>query len=241
MNQKLFIKLLTLNLFTSVNCTVVQLCLSISLSYIFSNSIFIFSLFTGLYLMSMGIGVLLIERFNFSKQQWIKIALLNSCFGVLLANPGIVAILLFNEYIYFILRAHQVDLLFLMFPVGIVFTVMIGVVSGAELPILSKFIEKEKWHLSKPIIGVLTSDYFGAFVGTIVFAFVLYPFTGLISTIFAVQIITLVCINFMYFSMSEFQKKIVPCLSLVVLNLYVIFLYVNKDSFVKMIDAISAL
>ena len=40
---------------------------------------------------------------------------------------------------------------------------------------------------------------------------------------------------------GEFQKKFVPCLSLVVLNLYVIFLYANKDSFLKMIDAISAL
>jgi len=239
MNRGLFVKIITLNLFTSANCMIVQLCLSVSLSYIFSNSIFIFSLFTGLYLMSMGLGVLLIERIRLSGDQWVRLALGNSCLGVILANPGIIAVLLLNEWLYFMLRSHQIDALFLMFPIGIVFTVLIGIVSGAELPILSKLIEEEKWHVARPIIGVLTSDYFGAFLGTMIFAFILYPFAGLIQTIFIAQIVTLACIMVVFFSLASVPKRRVPVTSLCLLNVYVLGMFFYQDRLLSFLDAIS--
>lgn len=240
MNKKDFIRLLILNLFTSGHCTITYIALSMSLSYIVSNSIFVFSFFTGLYLMSMGIGALLVEKLNVRSERLVALILLNSLLGVFLANPGIPGIIVLNEFGRYLLRAQHIDLLWGMFPLGIVLTILIGVVSGAELPIFSKLIEQEGWHVSKPIIGVLAGDYFGAFAGIVLFTFILNPFAGLINAIFVSQIITLGCVNFSCFTITALKKRFKVLPFLISMNVYVLLMYLWRDRFVQFIDAVSS-
>ncbi len=235
-DQKLFNRLLILNLFTSAHCMVAQLALLMAISYIFSNSVLVFSFFSGLYLMSMGLGSLLVESLRLDSCRYVSLVFWNSVAGIVLANPGVFGIIVLNEYIRMMLHVYGSDLSFLLFPSGIVLTCLIGVVSGAELPIFSKITEMENWHVSMPMIGVLRNDYLGAFVGVVVFTFILNPFSGLISSILISQMICLACINVVYFfSVGCWtQKKF--CVALICLDLYVLILYNCRLSLLHFID-----
>ncbi len=240
-NRKFFDKLITLNLITSANCMIAQIALSYGLSYIFSNSIFVFAFFTGLYLMSMGLGTLVVERLTLKSEQLIQCILINSVMGVLLANPGITGLLLTNEYLYALLRNHSIDLLYLMFPLGFILTILIGLVSGSELPIFSKLIETKKWHTSKPIIGVLTSDYFGAFTGVLIFTLLLNPFVGLVTAILISQTVTILYADFIYFKERIMTKNKKLTVTLLFINLYVVYFWFAQKGFTSLLDSISGI
>lgn len=237
MNNAAYKRLIVLNLFTSGHCTITHIALAMALSYITSNSVYVFTFFTGLYLMSMGMGVLFVENIHLKSNRLTNLILLNSMAGIILANPGITGIITANELGRFLLRAYHIDLLFLMFPAGIILTVLIGMVSGAEIPVFSKLIEKENGHTSKPIIGVLTSDYFGAFAGIMAFTFLLNPFTGLLNGIFISQVITLIIIDYTFYKLKA-SKKLLPLLF--ILNIYVLILFLLRMPFANFIDGISA-
>ncbi len=237
--DKRFTKLIILNCFTSGHCMIAQLALSMALSYIFSNSIFIFSFFTGLYLMSMGIGALLVEKFDVPTDWLIKFVIVNSILGVLLASPGITGVIVFNEFLSYLLRTYQLDLGTILFPLGIILSILIGIVSGAELPIFSKLIEKENWPTSQPIISVLVSDYFGAFFGVVIFTFILNPFTGILNAIVITQIITLIAINYTHFTLKIFSKESKIPLILMIVNVFVGMMFLYRNTFAGFVDAIS--
>lgn len=208
-----------------------------ALSYIMSNSVFVFSLFTGVYLMSMGMGVLLVEKINMNSSRLMSLMILNSLAGILLANPGITGIITINELARYLLRAREIDLLPVLLPLGILLTALVGIVSGAEIPIFSKISENERWHPSKPVIGILTSDYFGAAVGIIAFTFFLNPFAGLFNGVFLSQMAALTVINSVYFSMN-ISKRILPAMMAV--NIYVLVMFLLRTPFANWIDTISS-
>lgn len=240
MKRKHFGQLIALNLFTSANCTITQIALTTAYSYIFSNSIFCFSFFTGLYLMSMGLGALLVERFHWRKDQFVELIFLNSLAGVVLANPGVLGILGLNEGLRWLLRTHDVNLLGVMFPLGIVLSVLIGLVSGAELPIFSKLTEADQSNASKPMVGVLVSDYLGAALGILLFTFILNPLTGLIPSLLISQAVTLIYIAcaFLFYPGAARPKRLQTLL--LSLCLYVALLLLVRGPLALWIDGISA-
>mgnify|MGYP006288143441 FL=1 len=240
MKRGTFTYLILLNVLTSSHCTIAYIALSMALSYIFSNSILVFSFFTGLYLMSMGIGALLIEKVRPSSAPLVRLLFHNSLLGVLLASPGVILVLIINESLHIWLRQQGADLLFLMFPLGIVLTVCIGIVSGAELPIFSKIIEEENLHRTRPIISVLASDYFGAFVGIMLFTFILNPFLGLIQAITVSQALTLIIITVAYAAVRPAGSFRTLGLILL-LDVYVIVMFLHKNALMNFIDRLSAL
>ena len=64
--------------------------------------------------------------------------------------------------------------------------VVIGILTGFEIPLLIEMRAQEKEHTEQVVLGV---DYLGAFTGTVVFAFVFYPTIGLIPTAFFVALL----------------------------------------------------
>ncbi len=241
MFERNYKKFLYLNALTSAQCMVAQMCLNFALSYIFSNSIFVFSFFTGLYLMMMGMGVLLVEKFPLSQKRWTQVLVINGMIGVMFANPGVVGLLFCNEYFLYVLRKFDHNWTFLLLPLGILLTMGIGIVSGAELPIFSKIYEEEKKEISKPLIGVLWSDYFGAFLGIIIFIVILYPFIGLINVIFFSQIIVLIYINVLIFSLKIFNVKSRGYIILICINFYVLVSFVFRDGLINYLNSLSGL
>ncbi len=162
-----------INIFTIVLafCSIVyELLLGHALSAFLGNTVLRYSVTIGLYMLSLGIGSLIAE-------------------GRVVRNP--VISLLWVEILLSIIGGSSLGILFLVsaLELGIVvvsFTahcliVIIGILSGFELPLLMRLKFLEKSGSDSMILGL---NYLGAFVGTITFAFVLYPIIGLVATAF---------------------------------------------------------
>ncbi len=63
----------------------------------------------------------------------------------------------------------------------VVFTVMVGVLGGMEVPLLTRLLETQQ-QLRQALAQVLALDYFGALLGSLLFPLVLLPWLGLLPT-----------------------------------------------------------
>ena len=240
MQKNYFNRLLKLNFLTSVHCTLSYIALSLMFGYIFSNSIFFFTLFTGIYLIAMGFGVIGVERIYLSREKWISMIFINCLLGIFLANPGIPFLMILNEYLLFYLRSREIDGLFVMLPLGIILTLSIGMVSGAEFPIFSKLAESDKDDTPKTLISVLKTDYFGAFLGIVLFTFILNPFFGLIKSIIISQVASLIYINMSYFSRLNTSRSYPLTVFLLIMDAYVCISWIMSQPLIDFINAISS-
>lgn len=150
-----------INFLNSIILMLIQVIMSLYFSFIFSNSINIFTLLTGIFLFSMSIPSLIsFKKEYYHYLKYISIAINFLCL-ILIAN------FIYSLYFYNILFA--------------IFTsFMLGFCSGFELPF---FINSE---LKKNII---ISDYLGTFLGTILFPLFLYPFLGTILSLILIMIV----------------------------------------------------
>ncbi len=165
--------------------------LATAFSYIFCDPVFVFSLFSGLYLMAWGLGTLRAEKSRRSTEGTVALILFHSLAGILMANPGIWAVLAANETARVLLRTQHQDLLFLILPLGIILTVCCGWIFGARQAAISKLIKTQKYPEAKPRKKFWEQDYCGAFAGIMIFAFIFNPLWGLIRGILLSQVIAL--------------------------------------------------
>ena len=176
-------------------CSIIyELLISTVSSYFLGDSVKQFSIIIGCYLASMGLGSWL-SRFFKSKALfsfiWIELLLgLVGAFSVPLC------------YLYFSMADFQG---FNIFVIGIV--AIIGTLTGLEVPLLAILLqgdEREEDGLS----DVLTLDYIGALVATIIFPFILIPFMGVYksSLLFGFVNIVIGFSNFLLFR-SELNSK----------------------------------
>lgn len=163
--------------------------------------------------MSMGFGVYFIEKPRLSQIQLKKLIIINSLAGILLVHPGITALLFLNETNMLMYRKFQFELPGLILCLGILLTLFIGTVSGAELPIFSKLFESQDKKHHASMTAILTSDYAGAFFGIIALTYGLYPFLGLIGSLIASQMLTLTVLSVIYLKLDELHTQ---CMSLII-------------------------
>jgi spermidine synthase len=160
-------------------CSIVyELLLGQTLSAFLGNTVLRFSVTIGLYMMSLGIGSMIAE-------------------GRFIERP--VTSLLRVELLLTLVGGSSVVFLFFVNALGappLVLSVIahsiiigIGILSGFEIPLLISLKNFEAENRDNAIIGV---NYLGAFLGTMVFAFVLYPFVGLVPTAFTVALLNAV-------------------------------------------------
>ena len=157
-------------------CSLVyELLLGQSLSAFLGNTVLRYSVTIGLYMLSMGIGSLLAEG------RWVKHAVLTLVgIEILLTITGGFSVI----FLLVMASVGMPDLLFS--TMAHMLIVVIGVLTGFEIPLLIEMRAREKPHTEQVVLGV---DYLGAFTGTVVFAFVFYPVIGLIPTAFFVALL----------------------------------------------------
>ena len=154
-------------------CSIVyELLLGQTLSAFLGNTVLRYSVTIGLYMTSLGIGSMIAE-------------------GRFVARP--VTALLRIELLLTMVGGGSVVLLFFISSLGVhpivlsiiahSLIIIIGVLSGFEIPLLIGLKNFEAKDRDNAIIGV---NYLGAFLGTMVFAFILYPHAGLVPTAFSV-------------------------------------------------------
>ncbi len=154
---------------------VYQLIIGAISSYLLGNSVVQFSVTIGLFMFAMGIGS------YFSK----------------LFPDHLIDVFITVEVIISIIGGLSSLILFIAFPTfpslyrGIMYLliILIGSLVGLEIPILTRILSDRQKDLKDSLAHVLSLDYLGALIGSIVFPLVLLPRLGLMSSSFAIGLI----------------------------------------------------
>ena len=173
-------------------CSIVyELLLGQALSAFLGNTVLRYSVTIGLYMMSLGIGSMIAE-------------------GRFVARPAVG--LLRVETLLTLFGGGSVVFLFFIDSTGAteltlsitahLLIIIIGVLSGFEIPLLIALKNLDAEYRDNAIIGI---NYLGAFLGTMTFAFILYPCVGLIATAFIIALL-----NATVGILLLLQKKHVP-------------------------------
>ena len=143
-------------------------------SYLLGNSVYQFSITIGLFMFSMGIGSLITKKLNDNYlQNFILVEILIAIFG------GISGIILFTVFPY--LRIFYELTMY-------AFIIIIGSLVGMEIPILTSLISKYR-NTKNTIADVMSFDYLGALIGSVIFPMILLPTLGLMHTSFIIGLI----------------------------------------------------
>lgn len=157
-------------------CSIVyELLLGQALSAFMGNTVLRYSVTIGLYLLSMGVGSIIAEG-RFVKHPVVTLLKVE----ILLTLMGSLSIAL----LHFVDWLGPSPIIFSIFAHSLI--IIIGVLTGFEIPLLIEVRNLEKEHSENAVIGI---DYIGAFMGTVVFAFLFYPKLGLVQTAFIVALL----------------------------------------------------
>lgn len=181
-------------------CSIIyELSFAQALTIGFGSTVERYSATIGLFLFSLGLGSLL-----FSKMK--NVSLVNSFILIELAISfcGIVSFL----FLLFLSQAHSLAFvnesgqLFALI-VSHIPIVLIGVLSGIEIPLLTNLIGE------KTFATVLGIDYFGSLLGSILYGFLFYPYFGLFISIVLVATLNLFVVFFFLWQMRhDLTKKL---------------------------------
>ena len=160
-------KVLILSVFVAGLCSLVyELLISTTSSYFLGDSIRQFSITIGLYLAAMGLGSYISRLLHTHLlRAFISVEILLGIIG------GLAVPLLYLVYAFF-------DLFW---PVVVLLIVVIGALTGLEIPLLTRIMEDDEAlndTLEINLSNVLSFDYLGALLATLAFPFVLLPLLG---------------------------------------------------------------
>jgi spermidine synthase len=158
-----------LTVFIAGLCSLIyELLISTTSSYFMGDSVKQFSLVIGVYMAAMGLGSYLSKFLSGDLLDWfIKIEILLGLIG-----GASVPILYFSF-------EHLTGLEYQFIMLGL--TLLIGALTGFEIPILVRIL-KTYYPLKANLAYVLSLDYIGALLATLLFPFLLLPFIGTFRT-----------------------------------------------------------
>ena len=175
-NSKTTVAVLLTSVFVISICSILyELLISSVASYFQGSSILHFSIVIGIFLSSMGIGSY-ISRF-------IKENLLDWFIGFEVVLSLIGGFSTFILYFAFSLTPYFYLITFILIT-------SLGILIGAEIPILTRIMTPYE-ELKDALAKVLTFDYLGALIASIIFPLVLLPMLGTMRTAFAIGLLNL--------------------------------------------------
>lgn len=201
-----------LTVFLAGLCSIVyELLISTTSSYFMGDSIKQFSLVIGIYMAAMGLGSYLTKFLDDNLLEWfVKIEILLGLVG------GISVPLLY----YTFSRVNGTEYQFIM--LGL--TAIIGTLTGFEIPVLVRIL-KTYYPLKSNLAYVLSLDYVGALIATLLFPFLLLPFVGTFKTSLIFGFINVALGLFIYnFFTRQLQvkaKKSLLIVSTIVLSCFI--------------------
>jgi spermidine synthase len=184
-------------LIVSVCSLIYELLIATTATNITSNSILAFSLVIGLFLAGLGTGAFI--------SQWIK-------------DKNLVDVFIWNETVLAIIGGFSVITLYFawiftpyFYLIQTLITFLIGLLSGLEIPILTRILNNQEDGNFKSIIAkVLSFDYLGGLVASLLFPLVLLQYFGLVKLSFLVGILNcLMALLAIYIFWNQISKKIV--------------------------------
>lgn len=162
------VRVLIFSAFIAGVCSIVyELLIATTSSYFLGDSIKQFSLVIGFYMATMGLGSYLSRLISDKKllRYFISAEILLGLVG------GLSVPLLYFSFAFF--DYFQFTTLFL--------TSLVGLLIGLEIPLLSRLMSPY-FALKDNLSNVLSVDYLGALIATLLFPFLLLPFLGIFKT-----------------------------------------------------------
>lgn len=163
-------------------------------SYILGDGVKQYTLTISLFLTGMGVGAYISE--NVTKHLIASFIWIEYGIGIV---GGFSAMLLFGVTAYL---PDGTDALFL-YSV----TLLVGTLTGVELPILIRKANEIGVSLQKSAAKVLFSDYAGGLIGGLLFLFLLRPYFGLVKTAFIVAMINVAIALWVVFQFRHELKR----------------------------------
>lgn len=150
-------------------CSIIyELLISTTSSYFLGDSVTQFSLVIGIYMAAMGLGSYLSKFITDKLLEWfIKIEIILGLIG------GSSVPILYFVFDKLDATSYQIVMLSL--------TLLIGTLTGFEIPLLIRIL-KQHYPLKSNLAYVLSLDYVGALIATLLFPFLLLPFLGTFQT-----------------------------------------------------------
>ena len=169
---------LLVSLLVAALCGIVyELIISTVSSYLLGNSVYQFSLTIGLFMFSMGLGSIVTKYLSTEYiENFIFVEIMLAIIG---GATGLILFLVFpyaREYYEF---------------VSISLIVVIGALVGMEIPLLTTALAEFR-STRHSIADVMSFDYSGALIGSLLFPLILLPKLGLIETSFIIGFLNLV-------------------------------------------------
>jgi len=200
-------RLLLVSILVVALCGIVyELIIGAIASYLLGNSVLQFSLTVGVFMFAMGIGSLLSRYLGNDHLRYfiwteIAIALVGGVSGIALFMAFPFARVLFEFVMY-----------------G--FILVIGALVGLEIPVLTTLLARGK-STKESISEVLTLDYVGALLGSVLFPLVLLPSLGPIRSSFAIGLMNIgvalvSVIAFRELLGKQYHRMLAVCLATVV-------------------------
>lgn len=174
-------------------------------SYLLGNSVYQFSLTIGFFMFAMGIGSLLSKYMGDNEiQNFISVEIAIALVG------GVSGILLFITF-------PNARVLYEFVQYGLI--LVIGALVGMEIPILTGLLARQK-TTRESIAEVMSIDYVGALIGSLLFPLVLLPSLGPVRSSFAIGLINaaVALLNVVVFRdrLRYYRVMLVACVATVV-------------------------
>lgn len=177
------------SIFIAGLCSIIyELLISTTSSYFLGDSIRQFSLTIGFYMAAMGVGSFLTRLFKTNLlQKFIAVEIILGLIGGA-SVPILYFVYAFVDYSGFMFYTLSM-------------VVIIGILTGLEIPLLMRVME-EYDPLEINLSNVLSMDYLGALLATLLFPFLLLPLFGTFQTsvFFGLINVSLGILNLWYFS-----------------------------------------
>ena len=165
-----------------------ELLISTISAYLLGSSIFHFSLTIGLFLSFMGLGAYL-SRFFSDKNLLDSFIIIEIWLGII---GGLSGALLYVAYAY---TENYYIVAFLL-------TGAIGTLIGLEIPILTRIVY-QYFNLKDTLAQVLSFDYLGALLASLLFPLLLLPYLGTLRTSFVIGLLNLGVAVFNLFAFKD--------------------------------------
>lgn len=190
MNKK---ALIPFAVFIAGLCSIIyELLISTTATYFLGDGVRQFSIIIGVYLFSMGIGAFLSKFLKHKPLTFfINVEYLLGFIG------GISVPLLYMLFVYVSPTVLQISCLATIF--------IIGLLTGMEVPLLTFALEES--NIKNNLSNVLSLDYIGGLIATLIFPFIILPFVGLYYSSLIFGIVNIVLGIMLNYTLLKDKKR----------------------------------
>ncbi len=213
--------ILIVSIFIAGLCSIIyELLISTASSYFMGDSVKQFSITIGVYMAAMGIGALISRKIN--KNLLAKFIVVEILLGFI---GGMAIPILYLSFSFSLLY----------YPIMLGLITIIGTLTGLEVPLLTRIMDDYD-SLKINLSNVLSLDYFGALLATLIFPFIFLPFFGTFqsSLIFGLINMSIGFLNLIFFAKKlNLEKRKTYYFWSIVVTIFLVLMLLFSKSLLK--------